>query len=559
MTPGPAGFVTILRIIAATAVICVLAMLATLVIASFSDRSDFGAWTLANFTDMAAMANIWPAIWRTFMIGLFTTVFLFGFALPFTWILSRTDFGRKGLLVTLLTVSLAIPSFVTAMAYVWLFNPNSGIGNRLIEAVLGISSLFNVYSVGWICFIQALMLTPAAVFMMLPAFRNFDATLEEAAAVSGIGPYRTFFRVVLPTLAPAVGATAIFFFILAVEIFDVVGVIGMPGNIDVITTLVYQSTYTVFGPPDYGFAAALGMPLLGLCAAGVMLYIWLLRRADRFSMLTGKNRAPILRDLGRWRVAAWALICGWVALAVVIPLLTVIWTSLTPYLQPPSVQALTQLNLSSYRGVGTLLTAPLLNTLLLVLGTIAFSVVWSVSVTWLATRVAAPSDRAVDAIVFLSLAVPGMLAAVAMQFLALTVYHWVPLLGTIWLIVITMAVRSLAFTTRTLNASSVQIHRSLEEAAYVSGVGRVRTFVRVFLPVIRPAILFAVLVTTLISARELTIPLMLYSPRTSVISTTIFDLQSTGRYGEAAVFSLLMIAILLVLAMLSRWRARGDD
>lgn len=276
MTLGPAGFVALLRVVAASAVVCVLAMLVTLVIASFSPKSDFGVWTLANFADMAAMRRLGPAIARTFMIGLGTTLFLFAFALPFTWILSRTSFARKGLLLTLLTVSLAIPSFVTAMAYVWLFNPNSGIGNRLIEAAFGVRSLFNVYSVGWICFIQALMLTPAAVFMMLPAFRNFDSTLEEAASVSGVGPYRTFFRVILPTLAPAVGATAIFFFILAVEIFDVVGVIGMPGNIDVITTLVYQSTYTVFGPPDYGFAAALGMPLLALCAAGVLLYLWLL-------------------------------------------------------------------------------------------------------------------------------------------------------------------------------------------------------------------------------------------------------------------------------------------
>jgi iron(III) transport system permease protein len=272
-------------------------------------------------------------------------------------------------------------------------------------------------------------------------------------------------------------------------------------------------------------------------------------------MLSGKNRAPILRDLGRWSLAVWALIGLWGALAVFVPLLTVIWTSLTPYLQPPSVAALSSLSLNSYRGASALIWSPFVNTILLVAGTLVFSIVWSVSVSWLATRVRSSTDKALDAIVFLSLAVPGMLGAVAMQFLALSVYHWVPVLGTLWLIIVTMALRSLAFTTRTLNSSALQIHSSLEEAAYVSGVGRVRTFLRVFLPVIRPAIMFAVLVTTLISARELTIPLMLYSPRTSVISTTIFDLQATGRYDEAAVFSLLIIAILLVLALASRKRA----
>lgn len=554
MSLGPKGFTALLRAIALSAVLCVFAMLTMLVIASFSPKSEFGAWTLANYIDLANLRQLWPAVGRTLMIGVGTTAFLMMFALPFTWVLSRTNFAWKGLLLTMLTVSLAIPAFVTAMAYVWLLNPNSGMLNKLLESSFGITRFFNIYSTGWICFIQALMLTPAAVFMMLPAFRNFDSTLEEAASVSGISARRAFFKIVLPTLAPAVGAVGIFFFILAVEIFDVVGVIGMPGNIDVITTLVYQSTYTVFGPPDYGFAATLGMPLLALCALGVMLYLWLLRRADRYSMLSGKNRAPILRDLGKWRPAVWGLVGLWGLLAVIIPFLTVVWTSLTPYLQPPSLAALSQLSLNSYRGVSGLIWSPFVNTIMLVIGTIIFSLIWSISVSWLATRIRSVPDKAIDAIVFLSLAVPGMLAAVAMQFLALSAYHWVPLLGTLWLIILTMAVRSLAFTTRTLNSSALQIHSSLEEAAYVSGVGRVRTFMRVFLPVIRPAVLFAVLVTTLISARELTIPLMLYSPKSSVISTTIFDLQATGRYDEAAVFSLLIIAILLVLALASRKR-----
>jgi len=558
MTVGLPGFVILLRVIAVTAVVLVITTLAMLVIASLSPKSDFGVWTLANYVDLFSLRGLNSMLYRTLAVGLGTTTFLMAFALPFTWILSRTNFPWKKAFLVLLTVSLAIPAFVTAMAYVWLFNPNSGIMNHLLQAA-GLPPFFNVYSVGWICFVQALMLTPAAVFMMLPAFRNFDSTLEEAAAVSGISPHRTFLKVVLPTLAPAVGATSVFFFILAVEIFDVVGVIGMPGNIDVVTTLVYQSTHTVFGPPDYGFAAALGMPLLALCALGVLIYLWLLRRVDRYAMLSGKNRAPMLHDLGRWRVPALLLIGTWVLLAVIIPFLTVVWTSLTPYLQPPSRSALSQLSLSSYYGVAGLVWSPLLNTLLLVLGTISFSIIWSVSVSWLATRARSLPDKIIDSVVFLSLAVPGMLAAVAIQFLALTAYHWVPLLGTLWLIIITMALRSLAFTTRTLNGSALQLHSSLEEAAYVSGVSRMRTFGRVFLPVIRPAILFAVLVTTLISARELTIPLMFYSPDTSVISTTIFDLQATGRYDEAAVFSLLIVALLLMVALVSHRRAIPSD
>ena len=88
--------------------------------------------------------------------------------------------------------------------------------------------VFDIYQLSWICILQGMVLTPAAVFMMLPAFRNMDASLEEAAWVSGVSKARTLRHVVLPLLKPGMLAAALFFFVISIEIFDIVGLIGMP-------------------------------------------------------------------------------------------------------------------------------------------------------------------------------------------------------------------------------------------------------------------------------------------------------------------------------------------
>ena len=112
----------------------------------------------------------------------------------------------------LLTAKLAIPGFITAMAYVWLFNPTAGIVNAMLGATgAGNAAAFNIYQIGWICFLQGIVLTPAAVFLMLPAFRNMDASLEEAAWVSGVPKWRAILRIVLPLLKPGIFAIALFF------------------------------------------------------------------------------------------------------------------------------------------------------------------------------------------------------------------------------------------------------------------------------------------------------------------------------------------------------------
>jgi iron(III) transport system permease protein len=144
-----------------------------------------------------------------------------------------------------------------------------------------------------------------------------------------------------------------------------------------------------------------------------------------------------------------------------------------------------------------------------------------------------------------------MVAGIAFQFLGISIYHWIPLYGTIWLIAIAMGTRMLAYCTRTMNAASMQIHFELDEAARASGVSQFVSFRRVFLPIMAPAIFYAALMVGMLAARDLTLPLIMTTGTTHTISTLIFDLQTNGDQNAAGAIAIYMIVLLAVLAVVA--------
>jgi iron(III) transport system permease protein len=522
------------------------------IVASFSERADIGQFTVLNYRELFEDNRLGNVTLQTLALGLGSVAVMLFFAFPIAWILARTDFAWKKLLVGVLVAKLAIPGFITAMSYVWLFNPTSGLANRLFGATaLGAAPVFNVYSLHWICLLQGIVLVPACIFLMLPAFQQLDGTLEEAAWVSGLSRARTIHRIVLPLLLPAVLGAAMFFFVVSVEVFDFVGLIGLPGGIKVLSVWIYDAMHPAVGMPDYGFAAAVGMVLFAISAVAIACYIYFVRRSERYAVVGGKGRASPPQPLGAWRWPALAFISVWAFMAFVVPLITLLWVALVPYLQVPSVAALKTLSLTSFGFALSYIGTPLLNTLIVAVGAIVLALAWGASISWVVTRSGARAGLWLDTAIFLSPAVPSLVAAVAFQYLGIAVYRWLPIYGTIWLISLAIGTRLLAFCTRTINASSLQIHRQLDEAAYVSGVSRLKTFRYVFLPIIAPALFYSAVMVGLLSVRELTLPLIIDDGKAPVVSTLVFNLQTNGNHNIAAAVAIYMIALLVALVFIA--------
>ena len=103
-----------------------------------------------------------------------------------------------------------------------------------------------------------------------------------------------------------------------------------------------------FGIPNFGFAGVMGMMLFGISGVAIVFYIRFLRKAERFAVIGGKSRRFEPQRLGRWRWAGLAFFALWVFLAVVLPVLTLIWVAALPFLQPFSIEAVGQLTVTHF-------------------------------------------------------------------------------------------------------------------------------------------------------------------------------------------------------------------
>ena len=507
---------------------------------------DPGPLNLDNFYEVIADSKFVSVAANTLTLGVGTVIIMLLFAVPFSWLYTRTDLPRKDLLILFLTVKAAVPGFLVAMGYIFLMNPRSGIVNRLLMDTFGLSEpVFNVYSLSWIIVLQGFALVTSGFFFLVPAFQSLDAALEEGAYTSGVSRMTTFFRIALPLVAPAIVSTAVFYFVVAMAIFDYAGMLGMPAGIHVFATWIYRMTQPAFDKPQYGSAAALGAMMTLAAGLAVLFYFVSLRRAERFAVLTGKRSHQNSTRLGRkGKWMAWTYIGIYLVVDAVVPILMLIWTSLLPYLQPPSLEALSTMSLQAYTAAARELSAVLLNTAILVLVVPTIAVTAGACLSWVAIRSKLPGRQLIDVVVMGSLAVPTIVGALAFLYIGLSVYRFIPIYTTIWLMVIAMSTRYLTYTTRVINGTMVQIHRELEEACVISSIPLGRIFLSVIIPMVGPAIAFSWFRVSMFSLGELTMPLMLSRPGLNVISTSVWAFQNSGDYNLSAAMGVIQLLII---------------
>ena len=116
----------------------------------------------------------------------------------------------------------------------------------------------------------------------------------------------------------------------ALEVFEVPGVLGLPARIYVFSTKIYSILHTVGGIPEYGLANALGMFYLLLAVVATFLYLRVIAKAERFSIITCKGYRPRLFELGRLKPAAVGLVILYLCFSIILPFLTLLF----PYFIP---------------------------------------------------------------------------------------------------------------------------------------------------------------------------------------------------------------------------------
>ena len=517
--------------------------------------SKAAEFTLDNYRTAYTSGETLRLFLNSLQFATGTSIFSFFVGTLLAWMNERTNTPFKQLFFALSIIPLIIPGILFVVSWILLGSPKIGILNLVLQDVFGFTGpLFNVYSMWGMIFVDGLHYSPMAFLIMTAAFRSMDPSLEESAMMCGASIPQIAWRITLKLSWPAVFATILILFVRAIESFEVPALLGLPVGIQVFTSSIYQAIHHY--PSEVGLASAYAVTLLLITTGGVYFQSRLSSQGSKYSTMTGKGYRPRPMNLGRWRYLTAAIFIVYFLMIVVLPFLVLVWSSFQKFYSVPSMAALKNLTLDPYRFIvsyPTLLDS-VWNSILLAVGSATLIMLLTSIVCWIVVKTKIPGRWILDNLASLPMVFPGLVLGLAIMIFYLNVD--IGIYGTIWIMFVAYITRFMPYGLRYNTTSMLQIHRELEESAAMSGASWGTTFRRIILPLLKPGLMAGWIYIMIVSIRELSSSILLYSPGTEVVSIVIWELWENGQYVELSALGVLLILALFVLVMVAQWIGR---
>src|SRR6266536_1153808 len=469
---------------------------------TFSFRSGTpvnpGGFTLQNYRDAYLNPQTGPALANTIVYAVVVSIVGLALATLFAWLVERTD----------------MPGRMASMAWILLLSDKIGLLNMFMRGGLSAVGVhmqtgpFNIYSLKGMIFVEGIRGSTTLFLIMVAAFRLMETPL----------------------------------------------LIGVPAGVFLLPTLIY---FTASERAQWGLSSAYTTIFLLITVAMVLIYHRVvLRRAGQFATITGKAYRPRRTPLGRWRYPALGVFIGYFAVTIALPAIVLIWASLLPAYEVPSLAALRRVSLDNYLTLfhQTRIVNAVWNTSVLAVVTATATMALAFLLAWLIVRQQVKGGVGLDALGFIPHAIPSVAVGVALVSFYLNPWlRWTGIDGTTTILVLALMTRYMAFATRTSNSAMTQLGKDLEEAAYVSGVGRLRALGRVTLRLLSPAFIAGWIWVGAHALKNLSIPLMLATPKTDTIATTLyFYWQRKADFSLSAALGVMFLLVLSVVAVIGR-------
>ncbi len=500
-----------------------------------------GSYTIQHFANIIeSLGDVRQLLANSmnFSIGCAGVALIYGTTLA--WLAERSNAPFRTLAYVSAYISFAIPGIIKVVGWIMLLGPKAGMLNAFAMPLTGGQPMFNIFSMQGMILVESFLWIPIVFLLMSTPFRSMDPALEEAATTAGSTGWQVFRRVTFPLALPSVLAVLILTFIRSLEAFEIPALIGIPAGVEVLTTKIYLQ---IRGGllPKYGEASAYSTILIAMVALGLIPYYRITSRTYKFTTISGKAYRPHRFDLGGWRWVGGCLML-FLPLLQVLPIAAITWSSLLPFAQAPSVNALSMISLNNYRTAfaDSSIVGSIFNSLTVSITSASIAILITFIAAWLIVRASIKSRWILDQMAMLPLVFPGIVMGIAILKMYLIIP--VPVYGTIWILVLAFIARYLPYGIRFSHSALLSLHKELEEGALASGATWFQMIRHVVVPLIMPALLAGWIYIFLITFRELSIALLLYSPGSQVVAVKIWELWDNGHVGELAAFSLVIAA-----------------
>lgn len=520
------------------------------------------------FNQPISAALFYRPLVNSLKMGFFVTVIALTVGFSLAWLMVRTNVHFKGVFGAMLVFPYMMPSWVMAIAWLSLFkNDRVGGSEGLLTYWTGTQAPdWVAYGVFPIVITLAIHYYAYAYLLISGALATVDSELEEAGAASGMNKWKCIRVITMPLLMPAIGSAIVLTFIRILGTFGTPALLGLPVRFFTFSTQIYAS----INARNQGDAFVLALVLIVLAISFIWINSRIIGVRKSYVTMTGKGFRKHESDLGKMRWPATIFVILFLCMTVGLPLILLLWESLTLI---PGDYSLSNLTTYFWVGQGNVnlaygepgvihnkgIMGALINSIKLGFLAALFNGVLGLLVGYAVVRGRGKSlSKWLEAIAFAPYIFPSIaLGAIYIGMFSTSIGPVPALYGTFTILILITVIKNLPFTSRTGIAAILQIHQSLEEAARVQGIGWFRRMFRIIIPLSMSGLVAGMLLTFITAMRELSLIILLISPGNMVLTGLIFGYQEQDMAQHTSAVTLMLVLIIIIISVIVRMMSRS--
>jgi len=518
--------------------------LATLLLHSFGVTSRSFSLTITSYINAVSDNRNWEALKNTLYIGVLATMLSLFFGISLAWVVTRTNFKYKKFIKFNAFLTLCIPSYVYAIAWIDLFRRNGRLNQFLSNLFENHVYSFNAYSLNAVVIVLAINLYPIIFMAVSHSLKNTNRSLEEAAMNSGASRLRTTFTITLPLIMPTILAISLFVFSRVIANFGVVSALASPMRVSVLTTRVFSAL------SNFQMQAATTLSVLLLGISVIVFYSHKkISRKKKFTTISSISSEPKLIELKKSKTYLNVIIFIFHIITSILPVITLLLTSLIDRSHLP--WSLDNMTIDNYLFLirNPLSLKSFSNSILFGAVAAIAAVTISLGIIFVIYKTKYLGHKTLEVISSLPMAAPGVVIAIA------AILAWssfiIPIYGTAWIIIITYTAFFIPIMLKFLVGVVENQDKTLDFAARCCGASKLRTFKDITMPSLRSGILSAILMALIIAMREIPISLLLFSRGNETVGILMFVARSDFIGAEyVSAIAMLVVAVTVLLRVM---------
>lgn len=232
---------------------------------------------LGNYNRALKDGRMWSGMIQTVVFTTFSVSFELVLGILLALVMNKAMRGQ-GMIRVLSLIPWAIPTVVSALIWLYLYNGSSGIISHIFSAIGIISSpsallLTGSKAMGAVILADVWKTTPYMALMILAGLQTIPSSYYEAASIDGANRLQQFFKITLPMLKGSILVALLFRTLDAFRVFDLIWVLtggGPGGQTETISIYAYKA---MFAQTQFGYGSALAV-LIALCV-GLISYFFI--------------------------------------------------------------------------------------------------------------------------------------------------------------------------------------------------------------------------------------------------------------------------------------------